>query len=77
MGMGMEMTIRINSEIPGFVASIVIGFVLFIGTIFLLTSFEDEDIALLEHLSKFSPQKMKLISIVLLRVCHFKRKCAT
>jgi O-antigen/teichoic acid export membrane protein len=74
MGVGMEMTIRINGEIPGFIASIVVGFVLFVGTMFLLTSFEDEDLVLLEHLGKFSPQKMKLISIVLLRICQIKRK---
>jgi O-antigen/teichoic acid export membrane protein len=77
MGLCMEVTIRVNHEIPGFIASIVAGSIVFTGTMFLLSTFEDEDMTLLEHIGNFSPQKMKLISEVLLKICQVKRKFAS
>ncbi|HEX2958690.1 MAG TPA: flippase [Chitinispirillaceae bacterium] len=74
MGAIMELTLRINYGIPGFVAAILIGVIVFAVMIYFMSSFEDEDLVLLEHIGNFSPQKMKILSFFLLKICRLKMR---
>jgi O-antigen/teichoic acid export membrane protein len=74
MGAIMELTIRINYGIPGFIVAILIGVIVFTVMMYYLSSFEDEDLVLLEHIGKFSPNKIKFFPLFLLRICLIKKR---
>lgn len=74
MGTIMELTIRINQGIPGFVVAILIGMIVFTVMMYYMATFEDEDLVLLEHIGKFSPNKVKFLPLYFLRICMLKKR---
>lgn len=73
MGSCMEIIISVNHEIPGFIIAIFAGFIVFTGTMFLITPLEDEDFMLIRHIDALTPHNLKPFSSLLLKICQIRK----
>lgn len=62
MGIGMELIILQNHELPGFVLAIMVGSVIYLVTALVLGTFEQEDYTLLQSARSAFPGKSKVVA---------------
>jgi O-antigen/teichoic acid export membrane protein len=77
MGAAMEGVLYVNQEIPGFIIAIVTGTVVFLASTFILGSFEEEDVALIEHIRDLFPRQTKPLINLVIGISRIKKRTAS